>query len=148
MPREIITLQVGQCGNQVGTEFWKRLCAEHGINRCGASQDCAGTFFGHFGCCFFHLVFVCASRRSQGILEDYAVAGNDRKDVFLYQADDSHYIPRAILIDLEPRVISTIKNSEFRQLYNPENIYVSPEGGGAGNNWASGANLGPILGCH
>jgi len=23
MPREIITLQVGQCGNQIGMEFWK-----------------------------------------------------------------------------------------------------------------------------
>jgi tubulin gamma len=26
----------------------------------------------------------------------------------------------------------------FRGLYNPENIYISKEGGGAGNNWASG----------
>ena len=25
MPREIITLQVGQCGNQVGSEFWKTI---------------------------------------------------------------------------------------------------------------------------
>jgi len=33
MPREIITVQVGQCGNQVGSEFWKRLCQEHGINK-------------------------------------------------------------------------------------------------------------------
>ena len=66
MPREIITVQLGQCGNQskqqlclwcvcvcgggggkatesvhpfvqqylsaVGMEFWKQLCAEHGIN--------------------------------------------------------------------------------------------------------------------
>lgn len=31
MPREIITLQMGQCGNQIGSEFWKQLCAEHGI---------------------------------------------------------------------------------------------------------------------
>jgi tubulin gamma len=31
MPTEIITLQLGQCGNQVGMEFWKTLCAEHGI---------------------------------------------------------------------------------------------------------------------
>uniref|UniRef100_A0A8C2MPM0 Tubulin, gamma 2 n=1 Tax=Cricetulus griseus TaxID=10029 RepID=A0A8C2MPM0_CRIGR len=29
MPREIITLQLGQCGNQIGFEFWKQLCAEH-----------------------------------------------------------------------------------------------------------------------
>ena len=25
MPREIITLQVGQCGNQIGSEFWKKV---------------------------------------------------------------------------------------------------------------------------
>ena len=24
--------QVGQCGNQIGAEFWKLLCAEHGIS--------------------------------------------------------------------------------------------------------------------
>ena len=32
------------------------------------------------------------------------VEGIDRKDVFFYQADDEHYIPRAVLLDLEPRV--------------------------------------------
>mmetsp|Transcript_29837 Transcript_29837/g.58439 ORF Transcript_29837/g.58439 Transcript_29837/m.58439 type:complete len:452 (-) Transcript_29837:143-1498(-) len=110
MPREIITLQVGQCGNQVGTEFWKRLCAEHGIN-------------------------------SDGIIEDFATDGSDRKDVFFYQADDEHYIPRAILVDLEPRVINNIRNSAYANLYNPENIFVHKEGGGAGNNWAHGYEL-------
>ena len=111
MPREIITLQVGQCGNQVGFEFWKQLCQEHGI-------------------------------RPDGILQDFATDGTDRKDVFFYQADDDHYIPRAVLIDLEPRVINTIKNSEFSNLYNPENIYLSEHGGGAGNNWAAGFHSG------
>ena len=43
-----------------------------------------------------------------GILEEYATQGDDRKDVFFYQADDEHYIPRALLIDLEPRVINGI----------------------------------------
>ena len=66
MPREIITLQVGQCGNQVGSEFWKTIIKEHGI-------------------------------RPDGILEDYATDGTDRKDVFFYQADDEHYIPRALV---------------------------------------------------
>ena len=107
MPREIITLQVGQCGNQVGTEFWKQarqmriimqrylctdvrsetpsrppreqLCLEHGIGK-------------------------------DGVLEEYATSGaGDRKDVFFYQADDEHYVPRALLLDLEPRVINTIQ---------------------------------------
>lgn len=56
----------------------------------------------------------------------------------LFQADDEHYIPRAVLLDLEPRVIHGILNSPYAKLYNHENIYMSEHGGGAGNNWASG----------
>lgn len=111
MPREIITLQVGQCGNQIGSEFWRQLCAEHGI-------------------------------RHDGVLEPYAVGGDDRKDVFFYQADDEHYIPRSVLIDLEPRVINSIQRGSMARLFNPENFYLHPEGGGAGNNWAQGFALG------
>ncbi|XP_042897241.1 tubulin gamma-1 chain isoform X1 [Parasteatoda tepidariorum] len=114
MPREMITLQLGQCGNQIGFEFWKKLCAEHGIN-------------------------------PDGVLEDFATEGTDRKDVFFYQADDEHYIPRAVLLDLEPRVIHTIMNSPYAKLYNPENIYLSEAGGGAGNNWAVGYTQGEKL---
>uniref|UniRef100_A0A915HET7 Tubulin gamma chain n=1 Tax=Romanomermis culicivorax TaxID=13658 RepID=A0A915HET7_ROMCU len=111
MPREMITVQLGQCGNQIGMEFWKTLCAEHGI-------DC------------------------EGVLESFATDGQDRKDVYFYQADDEHYIPRAVLIDLEPRVINGILNSKFSKLYNQENIYLSKDGGGAGNNWACGYSQG------
>jgi len=107
MPREMIMLQLGQCGNQIGFEFWKKLCKEHGIS-------------------------------SEGILEEHATEGLDRKDVFFYQADDEHYIPRSVLLDLEPRVINNIMTSEYKKLYNPENIYLAKDGGGAGNNWASG----------
>lgn len=98
----------------VGFEFWKRLCAEHGIN-------------------------------PEGILEDFATDGVDRKDVFFYQADDEHYIPRAVLLDLEPRVINTILASPYSKLYNQENVFVSKNGGGAGNNWASGFSQGEKL---
>jgi tubulin gamma len=73
-----------------------------------------------------------------GTLEDFATEGTDRKDVFFYQADDDHYIPRAVLLDLEPRVIQGIINSPYSKLYNTENIFMSKHGGGAGNNWASG----------
>lgn len=115
MPREIITLQLGQCGNQIGFEFWKKLCAEHGISPEG----------------------VLGSSLDKENFEE-----NDRKDVFFYQADDNHYIPRAILIDLEPRVINTIKNTSFGKLYNPENIFLHKDGGGAGNIWATGYTCG------
>jgi tubulin gamma len=80
-----------------------------------------------------------------GVLEDFATDGLDRKDVFFYQADDDHYIPRAVLIDLEPRVIHTIMSSSYSRLYNQENVFVSKDGGGAGNNWASGFGQGEKL---
>jgi len=110
----MIMLQLGQCGNQIGFEFWKKLCKEHGIS-------------------------------PQGVLEEHATEGLDRKDVFFYQADDEHYIPRSVLMDLEPRVINNIMNSEYKKLYNPENIYLAKDGGGAGNNWASGYSQGQQL---
>ena len=50
----------------------------------------------------------------------------------LFQADDQHYIPRAVLLDLEPRVIDGILKSSYKHLYNPENVYISKDGGGAG----------------
>eukprot|EP01091_Cochliopodium_minus_P008930 TRINITY_DN2103_c0_g1_i3.p1 TRINITY_DN2103_c0_g1~~TRINITY_DN2103_c0_g1_i3.p1 ORF type:complete len:472 (+),score=132.61 TRINITY_DN2103_c0_g1_i3:56-1417(+) len=33
--REIIHLQVGQCGNQIGTKFWEVITEEHGISKSG-----------------------------------------------------------------------------------------------------------------
>ena len=58
------------------------------------------------------------------------------------QADDEHYVPRALLMDLEPRVINGILSSEYRSLYNQENVFMASDGGGAGNNWASGHRQG------
>lgn len=121
MPREMITLQLGQCGNQIGFEFWKKLCAEHGISPDGVSDS-------------------IVKHHDKENFEE-----NDRKDVFFYQADDNHYIPRAILIDLEPRVINTIKNTQFGKLYNPENIFLHRDGGGAGNIWTAGYNCGTTI---
>jgi tubulin gamma len=55
--RQIITLQVGQAGNSIGSEFWPRLCQEHGISRTGVLEEWA----------------------QEG--------SNDRKDVFFYAAE-------------------------------------------------------------
>ncbi|KAG8930346.1 gamma-tubulin [Tulasnella sp. 417] len=114
-PRKILEYFTFSLGSAVikamGSVFWQRLCAEHGIN-------------------------------NEGILEECATDGGDRKDVFFYQTDDEHYIPRAILVDLEPRVVNSILSSSHAALYNPENIFVSKGGGGAGNNWAMGSSAG------
>nr|GMD73329.1 tubulin beta-2 chain [Ipomoea batatas] len=33
--REILHIQGGQCGNQIGAKFWEVVCAEHGIDDTG-----------------------------------------------------------------------------------------------------------------
>jgi tubulin gamma len=40
------------------------------------------------------------------------------------------------------QVINTIRTGPYAKLYNPENILISEEGGGAGNSWASGYTQG------
>ncbi|KAL0265545.1 UNVERIFIED_CONTAM: hypothetical protein PYX00_011257 [Menopon gallinae] len=106
--REIIALQVGQCGNQIGNEFWSRICKEHNISSDGYSGN-----------------------------DDL----DDRKDIFFYQADNNRYVPRAVLADLEPRVINAVHNG----FYNEENIFLSNDGCGAGNNWAHGYCTGQTM---
>ena len=115
MPLTIfIFIHLGQCGNQIGGEFWKQLCLEHGINPDGTLQDLP-----------------------MGQISD------DRKDVFFYQSDDDKYVPRALLIDLEPRVVNKVARlGAYRNLFNPENLFIAQDGGGAGNNWASGFRQG------
>ena len=38
--------------------------------------------------------------------------------------------------------LNQIQNSAFSNLYNPENIFLAKDGGGAGNNWAQGHSKG------
>eukprot|EP00533_Pseudo-nitzschia_delicatissima_P010062 CAMPEP_0116079760 /NCGR_PEP_ID=MMETSP0327-20121206/1312_1 /TAXON_ID=44447 /ORGANISM="Pseudo-nitzschia delicatissima, Strain B596" /LENGTH=579 /DNA_ID=CAMNT_0003570403 /DNA_START=20 /DNA_END=1759 /DNA_ORIENTATION=+ len=170
MPREIITLQVGQCGNQIGGEFWKQLCAEHGIAADGTlknSWDNPGSVNNIVGNNInthnhytqtpgpAHLSSGASrggnSYASSTLGNQYnqnnassggSVQANDRKDVFFYQGDEDRYIPRALLMDLEPRVINKVAMGWGRRLFNPENLFVAENGGGAGNNWASGYRQG------
>ena len=109
MHREIISLHVGQCGNQLGTEFWRQLCTEHGIGLDGAPTS------------------------SEPI--------GDRKDTYFAQRDSGHFTPRAVLVDLEPRVIHAIQRGPLASLFSPESVYVHHTGSGAGNNWASGYEI-------
>ena len=36
--REIIHVQAGQCGNQIGAAFWETISKEHGINGQGVFE--------------------------------------------------------------------------------------------------------------
>jgi len=95
MPREIITLQVGQCGNQIGGEFWKQLCLEHGIQPDGLARNVPPSSND-----------IISSSTEQSTANTNGIGNpslpsntannngqfiDDRKDVFFYQSDDEHY---------------------------------------------------------
>mmetsp|Transcript_17192 Transcript_17192/g.35469 ORF Transcript_17192/g.35469 Transcript_17192/m.35469 type:complete len:442 (-) Transcript_17192:584-1909(-) len=103
--REIVHIQAGQCGNQIGAKFWEVMAAEHGI-------DSTGTYSG--------------DQSSQ----------LDRVGVYFSEGQSGRYVPRAILTDLEPGTMDSIRCGPFGQLFRPDNFIFGQSG--AGNNWAKG----------
>jgi len=103
--REIVHLQVGQCGNQIGCKFWEVIAQEHGI-------DATGNYVG-----------------------DNPVQ-LEKINVYFHEASQKNYVPRAILVDLEPGTMDAARALEYGQLFRPDN-YVNAQNG-AGNNWAKG----------
>ncbi|PSN36952.1 Tubulin beta chain, partial [Blattella germanica] len=60
----------------------------------------------------------------------------ERIDVYYNEAARGKYVPRAILVDLEPGTMDSVRSGPFGQLFRPDN-YVFGQSG-AGNNWAKG----------
>jgi tubulin beta len=110
MVREIIHVQVGQCGNQIGNTFWTTMCAEHRL-----APD--GKFKG-----------------KQDKPDD--LLRLDKIDVYYAEAGTMRFVPRATLVDLEPGIIDVIKASPMGSLFKPDNMCFGASG--AGNNWAKG----------
>jgi len=108
MVREIVCVQVGQCGNQIGMAFWRNMKAEHMLESDGSfSGDKVGDR-----------------------------ARLDKIDVFYGEASQLRFVPRAVIVDLEPGVLDAIKASPIGKMFKPDNICAGANG--AGNNWAKG----------
>ena len=59
-----------------------------------------------------------------------------RVNVYYNEAMGGRYVPRAVLTDLEPGTMDTIRASSFGKLFRPDNFVFGQSG--AGNNWAKG----------
>ena len=59
-----------------------------------------------------------------------------RVNVYYNEAMGGRYVPRAVLTDLEPGTMDTIRASAFGKLFRPDNFVFGQSG--AGNNWAKG----------
>ncbi|WAR25801.1 LOW QUALITY PROTEIN: TBB4-like protein [Mya arenaria] len=103
--REIVHLQAGQCGNQIGAKFWEVISDEHGI-------DPTGAYHGD---------------------SDLQL---ERINVYYNEASGGKYVPRAVLVDLEPGTMDSVRSGPFGQIFRPDNFVFGQSG--AGNNWAKG----------
>lgn len=60
----------------------------------------------------------------------------ERIDVYYNEANGNKYVPRAVLVDLEPGTMDSVRQSPYGQLFRPDNFVYGQSG--AGNNWAKG----------
>ena len=60
----------------------------------------------------------------------------ERINVYFNQTNGGSYVPRAVLIDLQPGTIDAIRGDPIGKLFKPDNFIVGKTG--AGNNWAKG----------
>ncbi|THG06328.1 hypothetical protein TEA_006881 [Camellia sinensis var. sinensis] len=103
--REILHIQGGQCGNQIGSKFWEVVCDEHGI-------DPTGRYVG---------------------TSDLQL---ERVNVYYNEASCGRFVPRAVLMDLEPGTMDSVRTGPYGQIFRPDNFVFGQSG--AGNNWAKG----------
>jgi len=103
--RELVHVQAGQCGNQIGAKFWEVMCEEHGV-----SPD--GNYIGD---------------------NDLQL---ERMNVYFNEGMGGRYVPRSVLMDLEPGTMDAVRSGPFGQLFRPDNFVFGQSG--AGNNWAKG----------
>ncbi|KAF9055203.1 beta-tubulin 2 tubb2 [Hymenopellis radicata] len=101
--REIINLQVGQAGNQVGASFWEMLLAEHGIDETGAHQGSNDV----------------QTQRAHVYFTEI-------------EGPTVRYVPRSIQVDLEAGVVDKFRSSKLGKLFKPD-TYITGEPGAGNN---------------
>ncbi|NXM00053.1 TBD protein, partial [Tyrannus savana] len=109
----IVTVQLGQCGNQIGHEVFQSLCSDiHGTH----------------GLC---------SREENQSYQDAC------KERFFWEEEGSGVpVARAVLVDMEPKVISQTLSMAARSgcwKYNHQSHFCQKQG--SGNNWANGYSV-------
>ncbi|KAM9176766.1 tubulin delta chain isoform 2-T2 [Mergus octosetaceus] len=105
----LVTVQLGQCGNQIGREVFNAICSD---------------VYGTHGLC---------SKREN---ESYHDACKER---FFIEAESGVPVARAVLVDMEPKVISqtlSIAAKSGYWKYDDHSHFCQKQG--SGNNWANG----------
>jgi len=81
---------------------------------------------------------ICAEHgiATNGEYEGDTDAQLERINVYYNEATGGRYVPRAILMDLEPGTMDSVRAGSFGGIFKPNNFVFGQSG--AGNNWAKG----------
>lgn len=112
-----ITIQIGQCGNQIGCRFWDLALREHSnLNKKAQFDEAMSTFFRNVDI-----------RNKSDVVEIPVGKGTEKI---------RHLRARAVLIDTEEGVVNEIMKGPLSEVFDHRQ-YVT-DVSGAGNNWAVG----------
>eukprot|EP00002_Diphylleia_rotans_P019096 TRINITY_DN3697_c0_g1_i7.p1 TRINITY_DN3697_c0_g1~~TRINITY_DN3697_c0_g1_i7.p1 ORF type:complete len:382 (+),score=58.39 TRINITY_DN3697_c0_g1_i7:62-1207(+) len=113
---QAITVQVGQCGNQIGNRFWDLALKEHAhYNKKGVFDHALSSFFRN------------VDSRYDDPME--IPVGNGSEKIRTLKA-------RAVLIDMEEGVVNETMKGPLGDVY--DNRQLMTDVSGSGNNWAHG----------
>jgi len=114
--REIISINIGQAGVQVGNACWELYCLEHGITESG---------------------FMDSTARAKAMKgKEGRESSEGSFSTFFSETGAGKLIPRSIFLDLEPTVVDEVRTGKYRQLFHPEQLISGKED--AANNYARG----------
>lgn len=112
MVREVLTINIGQAGCQIGSQVWEQYLCEHNIGQDGWKNDKLADEDETFRCFF------------------------DEANVNHSEGRNDRFVPRNIFIDLEPNVCDDIRSGKMKDLFHPEYFIQSAED--AASNFARG----------
>ena len=118
--REIVHLQAGQCGNQIGAKFWEIISDEHGIDPNGAYAGTSELQMERIDVYYNEAQGLSPESKARG---ERLTAGGK-------------FVPRAVLVDLEPGTMDSVRSGPYGAIFRPDNFVFGQSG--AGNNWAKG----------
>ncbi|XP_076624810.1 tubulin epsilon chain [Colletes latitarsis] len=126
---QFITIQVGQCGNQIGSAFWPLTLHEYGVQTTHTAVNLLKTQRHHIK---------NINDLSDAFHSFFSVPDNSHNLCFKTIADlkKAKVKARAVLIDMEDNVITGIKKGPLHDLFD-ETCMVTNYPGSA-NNWAVG----------
>jgi len=89
--REVLTVNVGQAGIQLGNAVWAQYCSEHKIKPEGKLDK----------------------KDDEEVKDKYFTT-------FFEETGTGQYVPRNITVDLEPTVVDDVRTGKYAQMFHPE----------------------------